>query len=125
MNQRPLPADLKFIPKRKVTRQPDEDRSGHAEEILFSKAEVASAVEQLQGKIKKLKDQLNAEPVEGEEAPDRDELKTALGLLTEELEQARELAKAEVARDKGNHEEEDESTDEPAQAEEQPPKLKT
>jgi small-conductance mechanosensitive channel len=125
MNQRPLPADLKFIPKRKVTRQPDEDRSGHAEEILFSKAEVASAVEQLQGKIKKLKDQLNAEPVEGEEAPDRDELKTALGLLTEELEQARELAKAEVARDKGNHEEEDQSTDEPAQAEEQPPKLKT
>ncbi len=125
MNQRPLPADLKFIPKRKVTRQPDEDRSGHAEEILFSKAEVASAVEQLQGKIKKLKDQLNAEPVEGEEAPDRDELKTALGLLTEELEQARELAKAEVARDKGNHEEEDESTAEPAQAEEQPPKLKT
>ena len=68
---------------------------------------------------------MNAEPVEGEEAPDRDELKTALGLLTEELEQARELAKAEVARDKGNHEEEDESTDEPAQAEEQPPKLKT
>jgi small conductance mechanosensitive channel len=125
MNQRPLPADLKFIPKRKVTRQPDEDRSGHAEEILFSKAEVASAVEQLQGKIKKLKDQLNAEPVEGEEAPDRDELKTALGLLTEELEQARELAKAEVARDKGNHEEEDQSTDEPAQAEDQPPKLKT
>ncbi len=125
MNQRPLPADLKFIPKRKVTRQPDEDRSGHAEEILFSKAEVASAVEQLQGKIKKLKDQLNAEPVEGEEAPDRDELKTALGLLTEELEQARELAKAEVARDKGNHEEEDQSTDEPALAEEQPPKLKT
>ncbi len=125
MNQRPLPADLKFIPKRKVTQQPDEDRSGHAEEILFSKAEVASAVEQLQGKIKKLKDQLNAEPVEGEEAPDRDELKTALGLLTEELEQARELAKAEVARDKGNHEEEDESTDKPAQAEEQPPKLKT
>jgi len=124
MNQRPLPADLKFIPKRKVTRQPDEDRSGHAEEILFSKAEVASAVEQLQGKIKKLKDQLNAEPVEGEEAPDRDELKTALGLLTEELEQARELAKAEVARDKGNHEEEDQSTDEPALAEEQPPKLK-
>ncbi|MBB5187798.1 hypothetical protein HNQ57_002076 [Zhongshania antarctica] len=125
MNQRPLPADLKFIPKRKVTRQPDEDRSGHAEEILFSKAEVASAVEQLQGKIKKLKDQLNAEPVEGEEAPDRDELKTALGLLTEELEQARELAKAEVARDKGSHEEEDESTDEPAGAEDQPPKLKT
>ncbi len=125
MNQRPLPADLKFIPKRKVTRQPDEDRSGHAEEILFSKAEVASAVEQLQGKIKKLKDQLNAEPVEGEEAPDRDELKTALGLLTEELEQARELAKAEVARDKGNHEEEDDSTDEPAQVEEQSPKLKT
>lgn len=125
MNQRPLPADLKFIPKRKVTRQPDEDRSGHAEEILFSKAEVASAVEQLQGKIKKLKDQLNAEPVEGEEAPDRDELKTALGLLTEELEQARELAKAEVARDKGNHQEEDQRTDEPAQAEEQPPKLKT
>ena len=125
MNQRPLPADLKFIPKRKVTRQPDEDRSGHAEEILFSKAEVASAVEQLQGKIKKLKDQLNAEPVEGEEAPDRDELKTALGLLTEELEQARELAKAEVARDKGTHEEEDQSTDEPALAEEQPPKLKT
>ena len=125
MNQRPLPADLKFIPKRKVTRQPDEDRSGHAEEILFSKAEVASAVEQLQGKIKKLKDQLNAEPVEGEEAPDRDELKTALGLLTEELEQARELAKAEVARDKGSHEEEDESTDEPAGAEDQPPKLKS
>ncbi|WP_373091979.1 mechanosensitive ion channel domain-containing protein [Zhongshania sp.] len=125
MNQRPLPAELKFIPKRKVTRQPDEDRSGHAEEILFSKAEVASAVEQLQGKIKKLKDQLNAEPVEGEEAPDRDELKKALGLLTEELEQARELAKAEVARDKGSHEEEDDSTDETARVEDQPPKLKT
>ncbi len=107
MNQRPLPTDLKFIPKRKVTRQPDDDRNGHAEEILFSKAEVASAVELLQGKIKKIKDQLNADPVEGEEAPDREELKAALGGLTEELEQARILAKAEVARDKGTHDEED------------------
>ena len=108
MNQRPLLPEQKFIPKRRYQAHPDEDKTGHAEEILFNKAEVASAVEQLQIKIKKLKDSLNAEVSEGEEAPDRDALKAELSALTEELELARQLAKDEIARDRDTSSEEDE-----------------
>ncbi|WP_295873125.1 mechanosensitive ion channel domain-containing protein [uncultured Zhongshania sp.] len=107
MNQRPLPPELKFIPKRKKVNIPEEDKNGHAEEILFSKAEVASAVENLEAKIKKLKEKLKIEPIEGEEDIDRDAVKEELSALTEELETARENAKVESARDRHGKDEDD------------------
>lgn len=107
MNQRPLPDGFKFIPKPRARVIPEQDKSGHAEGILFNKAEIASAVEQLQTKIEKLKLQLNTEVAEGEEAPDRDAIKAELTALTEELELARAVAKAEIARDRGAAEEGD------------------
>lgn len=100
MNQRALPPELKFIPKRKKVMHPEEDKSGHAEEILFSKAEVASAVENLEGKIKKLKEKLKAEPETGAAELDRDVVKEELSTLTEELEQARDNAKEDAAKDR-------------------------
>lgn len=100
MNQRPLPPELKFIPKRKKVMHPEKDKSGHAEEILFSKAEVASAVENLEGKIKKLKEKLKTEPEEGAEELDRDAVKEELSILSEELEQARDNAKVDAAKDR-------------------------
>ena len=86
---------------------PEEDKNGHAEEILFSKAEVASAVENLEAKIKKLKEKLKIEPIEGEEDIDRDAVKEELSALTEELETARENAKVEAARDRHGKDEDD------------------
>ncbi|MBQ0758122.1 MAG: mechanosensitive ion channel family protein [Gammaproteobacteria bacterium] len=106
MNQRPLPPELKFIPKRKKIMQPEEDKKGRAEELLFSKAEVASAVENLEAKIKKLKEKLKIEVEEGEEDIDREAIKEELSALTEELEQARENAKLEAARDRSGKEDE-------------------
>lgn len=106
MNQRPLPPELKFIPKRKKIMQPEEDKKGRAEELLFSKAEVASAVENLEAKIKKLKEKLKIEVEEGEEDIDRESIKEELSALTEELEQARENAKLEAARDRSGKEDE-------------------
>jgi len=106
MNQRPLPPEQKFIPERKKIMRAEEDKNGHAEEILFSKAEVASAVENLEGKIKKLKEKLKLEPEEGAEDIDRDAIKEELSALTEELEQARENAKEEAARDRHGKDEE-------------------
>jgi len=106
MNQRPLPPELKFIPKRKKIMQPEEDKKGRAEELLFSKAEVASAVENLEAKVKKLKEKLKIEVEEGEEDIDREAIKEELSALTEELEQARENAKLEAARDRSGKEDE-------------------
>ena len=111
MNQRPLPPELKFIPKRKKASQPEEDKNGHAEEILFSKAEVASAVENIEGKIKKLKEKLKTEAEEGEEDIDREAIKAELATLTEELETARENAKEESARDRNGKADSDEGND--------------
>ncbi|WP_269620159.1 mechanosensitive ion channel domain-containing protein [Zhongshania sp. BJYM1] len=111
MNQRPLPPELKFIPKRKKASQPEEDKNGHAEEILFSKAEVASAVENIEGKIKKLKEKLKTEAEEGEEDIDREAIKAELAKLTEELETARENAKEESARDRNGKADSDEGKD--------------
>jgi len=119
MNQRPLPPELKFIPKRRHQAQPDDDKTGHAEEILFNKAEVASAVEQLQSKIKKLKDSLSVDVAEGEEAPDRDALKAELSALTEELELARQLAKDEIARDRDTSNDDGEDVEPDAESAEQ------
>ena len=99
MNQRVLdPAEAIIPVKRRFV--PERDETGHAEEVLFNKAEMTSAVEALEGKIKSLKAQLNAEPEEGAEEVDRDAVKAELSKLTEELEAARLLAKNEAEKDR-------------------------
>ena len=99
MNQRVLDPTEAIIPV-KQRFVPERDKTGHAEELLFSKAEMTSAVEALEGKIKNLKAQLNAEPKEGEAEIDRDAVKAELSKLTEELEAARLLAKNEAEKDR-------------------------
>ena len=99
MNQRVLDPAEAIIPlKRRFV--PERDETGHAEEVLFNKAEMTSAVEALESKIKSLKAQLNAEPEEGAEEVDRDAVKAELSKLTEELEAARLLAKNEAEKDR-------------------------
>ncbi len=101
MNQRVLDSEHKMIPvKRRFMSEADKD--GHAEEVLFSKAELGSAVEQLEARMKTLKEALINEDYAGE---DRESLKAELASLTTELEAAREAAKKEAARDKGVAEE--------------------
>ncbi|MGJ8686453.1 MAG: mechanosensitive ion channel domain-containing protein [Spongiibacteraceae bacterium] len=98
MNQRQLDSDGKLIPQRRRRHMFEKETTGHAEGVLFNKAELASAVESLQAKISKIKAQLNSD--DAEEELDRDQLKEDLGTLTEELEEARQLAKDEHKRDR-------------------------
>ncbi len=105
MNQRVLNADEPIIPvKRRYYRETHND--GHAEEVLFNKAELSSAVTALENKINALKTQLKneEEPLEGEA---REAVKAELGALTEELEAARLLAKNEAEKDRGTASEEE------------------
>lgn len=103
MNQRQLKGEGKIIP-RSNGRHSEQDNHGRAEEVLFSKAELASAVEKLADKIKNLKAQLNREPEEGEEPVDRDAIKAELAELTSQLEVAREEARQEAEKDRAQDE---------------------
>lgn len=105
MNQRVLNTEEKIIPVKRRYR-PETHNDGHAEEVLFNKAELGSAVATLEGKINALKMQLRneEEPLEGEA---REAVKAELGALTEELEAARQLAKNEEEKDRLAAKEED------------------
>ncbi|MBD2857702.1 mechanosensitive ion channel family protein [Spongiibacter sp. KMU-158] len=102
MNQRVLNSENKIIPVRRRHR-PEKDKAGQAEEILFSKAELGSVIEKLQGKIKSLKDDLANEEY-GEK--DREAVKEELSAVTAELEIAREAVKAAESQDKASEAEE-------------------
>lgn len=104
MNQRQLKGEGKIIPAASMRYRREEDNHGRAEEVLFSKAETASAVEKLEDQIKKLKEVLNQEPAEGEPPLDRDAIKAELAAVTTQLEEAREQAKAEAAKDRAQDE---------------------
>ncbi len=104
MNQRVLdPAD-KLIPDKRRHKK-EENTDGRAEELLFNKAELTSAVAALEAKTTALKAQLKSEeePLEGEA---REAVKVELGRLTEELEAARVIAKNEAEKDRGTTSEE-------------------
>ena len=73
---------------------------------MFSKAELASAVEKIERKMKHLKDKLNTDS-ESDENIDRDEVKAELAQLTEELEQARIANKEEDKRDENEKKQEE------------------
>ena len=111
MNQRQLTVDDKVIPQRRYYPPSRDDKTGRAEEVLFSKAELASSVEQIQDKLKALKKSLNDEAEEGKPGVDRDAVKAEMAKLTEELEIARELAKQEAAKDRARSDEEQASGD--------------
>lgn len=100
VNQRQLKDEGKVIPQMPRRQHQEDDNNGHAEEVLFSKAESASAVEKLEAKIKTLKDSLNTNEKGAEAAVDRERIKTALAALTEELEAARESAREETEKDR-------------------------
>ncbi len=105
MNQRVLdPAD-KMIPDTRRRKKKQDNNDGRAEELLFNKAELTSAVAALEAKTTALKAQLKSvdEPLEGEA---REAVKAELGRLTEELEAARVIAKNEAEKDRGTTSEE-------------------
>ena len=106
MNQRQLTVDDKVIPQRRYYPPSRDDKTGRAEEVLFSKAELASSVEQIQDKLKALKKSLSDEAEEGKPEVDRDAVKAEMAKLTEELEIARDLAKQEAAKDRARSDEE-------------------
>ena len=105
MNQRRVEGDTKVIPVRGRFRR-EKHSDGHAEEVLFSKAELASAVEKIERKMKQLKDKLNTDS-DSDEDIDRDAVKAELAQLTEELEQARIANKEEDKRDENEKKQEE------------------
>ena len=96
MNQRVLDPDGKMIPAKRRRHQ-EKDTDGHAEGVLFNKAEITSTVDALESKIKSLKESLKNEELDEAE---RDEIKAELSLRTEELEAARTIAKLESEKDR-------------------------
>lgn len=112
MNQRQLKGEGKVIPQAPRIPQEENNNHGHAEEVLFSKAESASAVEKLEDKIKKLKNALKeeADATDDGEAMDREKVKAELAVLTAELEVARNEAKQEAEKDRAQAKEEDADT---------------
>ena len=116
MNQRQLKGEGKVIPQRRHYPPSGEDSAGRAEEVLFSKAELASTVEQIQDKIKTLKKSLVEETEDGAPEVDREAIKAEMAKLTEELEVARELAKQEAAKDRARKEGDSETDGDPTAA---------
>ncbi len=96
MNQRVLDPAGKIIPAKRH-RQREKDTDGHAEGVLFNKAEITSTVDTLESKIQSLKESLKNEELDEAE---RDEIKAELGIRTEELEAARTIAKLESEKDR-------------------------
>lgn len=97
MNQRSLEAGQRFIPEERRQGGADK-RNGHAEQVLFDKAETTSTVEQLEEKRESLRQDIEAADSDAEKA----RLEEERDVLQEKLEEAKRRAEEENNRDKNS-----------------------
>lgn len=117
MNQRRLEVGQRFIPESHRQGR-TANRNGHAEQVLFDKAETASALEQLEEKRESLRQKIEATDSETE----KERLEKERDALQQKLEEAKRRAEEENNKDKEslNSDTDEVGSDEPGSEKDSP-----